>query len=58
MGIISWFINQRSHHWGAHPVDPPKENGGIRAFWSIFGQKLSWPGPDCGLHGSDGSLAG
>ena len=20
MGINSWSINQRSHHWGAHPV--------------------------------------
>jgi hypothetical protein len=20
MVIISWFINQRSHHWGAHPT--------------------------------------
>jgi len=25
MGIISWFINQRSHHWGPHPVWNPQK---------------------------------
>ena len=25
MGVISWFINQHSHHWWPQPADPLKK---------------------------------